>query len=46
MTDIVICSIPRMSIYYPPAAPALLKASAEAAGFTAITIDFVIQFHD
>lgn len=46
MTDIVICSIPRMSIYYPPAAPALIKASAEAAGFSATTIDFVIQFHD
>ena len=46
MTDIVICSIPRMSIYYPPAAPALLKASAEAAGFSAVTVDFVIQFHD
>lgn len=46
MTDIVICSIPRMSIYYPPAAPALLKASVEAYGFSATTIDFVIQFHD
>jgi len=46
MTDIVICSIPRMSIYYPPAAPALIKASVEAAGFTATALDFVIQFHD
>jgi hypothetical protein len=46
MTDIVICSIPRMSIYYPPAAPALIKASVQAAGYTATAIDFVIQFHD
>ena len=45
MSDIVICSIPRMSIYYPPAAPALLKASVEQAGFSATTIDFVVQFH-
>ena len=44
--DIVICSIPRMSIYYPPAAPALIKASVQAAGYTATTVDFVIQFHD
>jgi len=35
-----------MSIYYPPAAPALLKASVEAAGFSCKTLDFVIQFHD
>ena len=43
--DIVICSIPRMSIYYPPAAPAILKACVEEKGFTCKTIDFVIRLH-
>lgn len=43
--DIVICSIPRMSIYYPPSAPAILKSCVEKHGFTCKTIDFVIRFH-
>lgn len=46
MLDIAICSIPRMSIYYPPAGPALLKAAAQAYGFTAKTHDWVIDFHN
>ena len=44
-TDILICSIPRMSIYYPPAAPAILKACVEKHGFSCQVIDFVIRFH-
>ena len=45
-TDLVLCSIPRMSIYYPPAAPALLKACVEAQGYQCRTVDFVIEFHN
>lgn len=44
--DIVICSIPRMSIYYPPAAPAILKANIIKHGFTCSTVDFVIRFYE
>lgn len=44
--DLVLCSIPRMSIYYPPAAPALLKSSVEKNGYTCKTVDFVIDFHE
>lgn len=44
--DLVICSIPRMSLYYPPAAPALLKSKVQKAGFTCQTVDFTIRFHN
>ena len=44
--DLVICSIPRMSLYYPPAAPALLKSKVQQAGFTCQTVDFTIRFHN
>ena len=44
--DIAICSVPRMSLYYPPSAPAVLKGSLNKAGFTCKAFDFVIRFHN
>jgi hypothetical protein len=44
--DLAVCSIPRMSLYYPPAAPALIKSSVNRAGFSCKTYDFVIRFHN
>lgn len=45
MLDIVIISVPGVSTRLPPAAPALLKASVEKAGFSCKTVDFNIQFY-
>ena len=45
MLDIVIISVPGSLTRSPLAAPALLKSSVEAAGFTCKTIDFNIQFY-
>lgn len=45
MTDIVLCTLPRMSLFYPPLAPALLKASVEKAGYKAKVLDFLIKFY-
>ena len=40
MLDIVIISVPGISSNLPPAAPALLKASVEQAGFSCLTRDY------
>ena len=40
--DIVICSLPFIEYYLPPAAPAVLKGHLESRGFTAKSIDFNI----
>jgi radical SAM superfamily enzyme YgiQ (UPF0313 family) len=45
MLDIVIISIPGIMSKTPQAAPALLKASVVAAGFTCQTMDFNIRFY-
>ena len=45
MLDIVIISVPGVMRKSPQAAPALLKGSVEAAGFTCNTIDFSIRFY-
>lgn len=45
MIDIVIISVPGVIRKSPQAAPALLKGSVEAAGFTCNTIDFNIRFY-
>jgi radical SAM superfamily enzyme YgiQ (UPF0313 family) len=45
MLDIVIISVPGVVRRTPQAAPALLKASVESAGFTCQTIDFNIRFY-
>ena len=45
MLDIVIISVPGVMRKSPQAAPALLKGSVEAAGFSCSTIDFNIRFY-
>ena len=45
MCDILICSLPVSALNYAPAAPALLKACVETAGFTAKTIDLSQSFY-
>ena len=45
MLDIVIVSVPGVMSKSPSAAPALLKGSVEAAGFSCRTIDFNIRFY-
>lgn len=45
MIDIVILSVPGTVDQFPPAAPALLKASVEHAGFTCKTLDFNIRLY-
>jgi len=45
MLDIVIISVPGVMRKAPQAAPALLRGSVEAAGFTCNTIDFNIRFY-
>jgi radical SAM superfamily enzyme YgiQ (UPF0313 family) len=45
MLDLVIISVPGIMRKLPQAAPALLKASVEAAGFTCKTIDFNARFY-
>jgi radical SAM superfamily enzyme YgiQ (UPF0313 family) len=45
MVDIIIISVPGITRKLPQAAPALLKGSVEAAGFTCSTIDFNIRFY-
>lgn len=45
MLDIVIISVPGVMRKSPQAAPALLKGSVEAAGFSCNTIDFNIRFY-
>lgn len=45
MLDIVILSVPGTVSRLAPAAPALLKASVEAAGFTCCTVDFNIRLY-
>jgi len=45
MLDIVIISVPGIMRKSPQAAPALLRGSVEAGGFTCNTIDFNIRFY-
>lgn len=45
MLDIVIINLPGTMSFLPPAAPALLKASVQAHGFTCRTIDFNIKMY-
>ena len=45
-TDIVIVTVPGTLIRMVPAAPALLKASVEQAGFICKTLDFNIKFYN
>jgi len=40
MTDLLITTVPIMLLDYPPAAPAIIKACVESAGFKANTLDF------
>ena len=44
MIDLLICSLPSGVLNRPPAAPAILKACAESAGFTARTEDLSLNF--
>ena len=45
MLDIVIVTVPGTLAKLPPAAPAILKSTVEAAGFSCKTIDFNIKFY-
>jgi radical SAM superfamily enzyme YgiQ (UPF0313 family) len=45
MIDLVIISVPGVVSRLPPAAPALLKASVESAGFSCRTIDYSIRLY-
>lgn len=45
MIDVLICSVPAGIINRPPAAPALLKACAVQAGFSARTVDFSLLLY-
>lgn len=45
MLDIVIISVPGVMRKTPQAAPALLKASVESAGFSCRTVDFNMKFY-
>jgi radical SAM superfamily enzyme YgiQ (UPF0313 family) len=45
MIDIVILSVPGTISKFAPAAPALLKASVESAGFSCRTVDFNIRLY-
>ena len=42
--DFLLCSLPRMTMTYPPSAPAVLKSILLANGFTARTRDFVCEW--
>jgi hypothetical protein len=43
--DFLLCSIPRMTLYYPPTAPAVLKSVLKKAGFECKTIDLVLDWY-
>ena len=45
MIDLLICSLPSGVINRPPAAPAILKACAESAGFVVRTEDLALNFY-
>jgi radical SAM superfamily enzyme YgiQ (UPF0313 family) len=45
MCDILICSLPVSTMNHAPAAPALLKACVESAGYTAKTLDLSQLFY-
>jgi radical SAM superfamily enzyme YgiQ (UPF0313 family) len=45
MIDLLIISVPGVFRKLPPAAPALLKSSVEAAGFSCRTIDYNVKFN-
>jgi hypothetical protein len=42
MLDIVICSLPQMSVGKIPAAPALLKSAVTSAGYSANGLDLTM----
>ena len=44
MTDIVICSLPALSVDRPPAAPALLVSAVKEAGYSAQSLDLSLEF--
>jgi hypothetical protein len=44
MTDIVICSLPLLSLDRPPAAPALLISAVKEAGYSARSLDLNLEF--
>jgi len=44
--DMVLCSIPRMSIYYPPPAAGILKAYLNSKNISNVVLDFVLEFHE
>ena len=44
MTDIVICSLPLLSLDRPPAAPALLISAVQEAGYSARSLDLNLEF--
>jgi len=44
--DFLLCSIPRMTLYYPPHAPAVLKSVLKKAGFECQTIDLVLDWYN
>jgi radical SAM superfamily enzyme YgiQ (UPF0313 family) len=44
MVDLIIISVPGVFRKLPPAAPALLRSSVEAAGFSCRTIDYNVKF--
>jgi len=44
MLDILLINVPRLSVAYPPAAPSLLKAIVENAGFSAKVKDYNLEF--
>jgi len=45
MCDILICALPVSTLNYAPAAPALLKACVESAGYKARTVDLSQKFY-
>ena len=44
MLDLIICSLPSLSIDRPPAAPALLQSAVECAGYSAKSLDLNLEF--
>lgn len=46
MIDLLVTTVPIMLLDYPPAAPAIIKACANAAGFTARTMDLNLLFRE
>ena len=43
MIDLLVVSVPVLDLQYPPSSPAIIKACAQAAGFSARTLDLNIE---